>query len=263
VSPGSPHPRTPRDSAWWLAALRTVLFAGGAWLLIAVFTLTLPLLALFHLRFRYAVLTHWARISLGWLRLTCGLGYRVRGRENIPRATAVVLSNHQSAWETLAYQAIFPPQVWVLKRSLLKIPLFGWSLAMLKPVAIDRGGRSKALRQVLEQGQQRLADGMWIIVFPEGTRMPHGTLGDYNPGGAMLAERAGCPVVPVVHNAGAYWPRSGFPIRGGTIDVVIGPAIDTRGQRSKQVNQQIQAWARTTYDGLIGVPGRPTAEHTE
>ena len=169
ATPGAPL----RGPHRWLALLRTLLFAVGAWLFITLFALAMPLLLPLHLRQRYAVLTRWSRISLWWLRLTCGLDYRVSGREHIPATGgAVVLSNHQSAWETLAFQSIFPPHVWVLKRSLLWIPLFGWCLALLRPVAIDRGGHSRALRQVIDQGSERLQDGMWLVVFPEGTWCP-------------------------------------------------------------------------------------------
>jgi len=146
-----------RGNAYLVAALRSLLFIAGEWLLVVLFTLSLPLLFFLPLVHRYAVLTRWSRFALAWLRLTCGLDFSVRGREHIPAGSAVVLSNHQSAWETLAFQSIFPPQVWVLKRSLLWVPFFGWSLAMLRPIAIDRGGHSKALRQVIDQGCDRLA----------------------------------------------------------------------------------------------------------
>lgn len=243
-----------RGVAYLVTALRTLLFIVGEWLLAILFSLSLPLLLFLPLRRRYAVLTRWSRYTLAWLRLTCRLDYRVSGREHIPGGSAVVLSNHQSAWETLAFQSIFPPHVWVLKRSLLWLPFFGWSLAMLRPIAIDRGGHSKALRQVVDQGRERLAGGMWVVVFPEGTRMPPGALGPFNPGGAMLAERAGVPVVPVVHDAGSYWPRSGFPIRPGTIQVAIGPPIATAGRKAKAINRDAEQWIGETQPRL----GSPT-----
>lgn len=250
-----------QGSAWLLAMLRTGAFAAGAWLFVIVFTLTLPLLPALRLQARYAILSHWSRVTLWWLRVTCGVDYSVTGRSRIPRGTAVVLSNHQSVWETLAFQSIFPPQVWVLKRSLLRVQLFGWSLAMLRPVAIDRGGHSKALRQVIEQGRARLAEGMWVVVFPEGTRRAPGRLGAFNPGGALLAERAGVPVVPVVHDAGRCWPRLGFPIRAGTVRVAIGDPIATVGRRAKEVNRLAEQWIRETYPELADAPQddpRPT-----
>ncbi len=243
-----------RGFAYLAAALRTVLFSLGQWTLLIAFQFALPLLPLLSLRQRYAILTRWAHLTLGWLRLTCGLRFAVHGLEHLPRGPCVVLSNHQSAWETLAFQLIFPPQVWVLKRSLLQIPLFGWCLAMLRPIAIDRGGHSKALRQVVEQGRERLADGMWVVVFPEGTRVPPGTLGAFNPGGAMLAERAGVPALPVVHDAGTYWPRGSFPIRPGTIEVRIGPPIETAGRKAKAINAEAEAWITAELPRLKGSP---------
>jgi len=239
-----------RGPALISASLRTVLFALIAWLFLALFTLALPLLPALRLRQRYAILTYWSRITLWWLRVICRLDYRVSGQERIPTGSAIVISNHQSAWETLAFQSIFPPHVWVLKRALLRIPLFGWCLAMLRPIAIDRGGRSKALRQVIDQGRERLADGMWVVVFPEGTRMPPGALGSFNPGGAMLAERAGVPALPVAHDGGTYWPRGGFLIRPGTVHVAVGPPIDTARCKAKEINRQAEAWIRETLPTL-------------
>ena len=241
-----------RGIAYLVAALRTLLFMLGKWTLLIAFQLTLPVLPFLSLPQRYMILSHWAGLTLGWLRLTCGLDYRVTGREHIPDSGTVVLSNHQSAWETLAFQSIFPPQVWVLKRSLLWIPFFGWCLAMLRPIAIDRGGHSKALRQVVEQGRERLADGMWVVVFPEGTRMPPGELGPFNPGGAMLAERAGVDALPVVHDAGSYWPRGSFPIHSGTIQVTIGPPIATAGRKAKAINADAEAWIAAELPRLGG-----------
>jgi 1-acyl-sn-glycerol-3-phosphate acyltransferase len=243
-----------RGLAYLVAALRTLLFTLGQWTLLIAFQLALPLLPFLALRSRYRMLTHWARLTLGWLRLTCGLHFEVRGREHIPSTPCVVLSNHQSAWETLAFQLIFPPQVWVLKRSLLWLPLFGWCLAMLRPIAIDRGGHSKALRQVVDQGRERLAEGMWVVVFPEGTRMPPGQLGPFNPGGAMLAERAGVPALPVVHDAGTYWPRGSFPIRPGTVQVRVAPPIETAGRKAKAINAEAEAWIAAELPRLKGSP---------
>lgn len=243
-----------RGFAYLAAALRTLLFTLGQWTLLLGFQLTLPFLPFLALGQRYRLLTHWARLTLGWLRLTCGLDFVVHGKEHIPDAPCVVLSNHQSTWETLAFQLIFPPQVWVLKRSLLWLPLFGWCLAMLRPVAIDRGGHSKALRQVVEQGRERLADGMWMVVFPEGTRMPPGTLGPFNPGGAMLAERAGVAALPVAHDAGTYWPRGSFPIRSGTVEVHVGAPIETAGRKAKAINADAETWIAAQLPGLAGTP---------
>lgn len=179
---------------------------------------------------------------VAWLRITCGLRHRVVGLENLPPHPCVILSKHQSAWETIAYQAIFPAQAWVLKRELLWIPLFGWGLAATRPIAIDRKAGVRALDDVVKQGTERLAGGRYVVVFPEGTRMPPGERGRYNPGGAMLAARAGVPVAPVAHNSGSYWRRRGFMKRSGVIEVRVGPPIDVEGRRAKQINAEAEAW---------------------
>ena len=191
---------------------------------------------------RNRFLAQWPRSIIWWQKVICGLNYEVTGRENIPDGNGVILSKHQSAWETFALQLVFPPLTWVLKRVLMWIPIFGWGLAAVGSIAIDRKGGTKALKQVIEKGTERLKKGLWVVIFPEGTRTPPGQSGKYNPGGAMLAVRSGYPVVPVAHNAGSYWPRSGWPIRPGVITMVIGPVIETEGLKPAQVNEQASTW---------------------
>ena len=184
----------------------------------------------------------WARMIIAWLRLTCGLSHRVAGLDNLPDEPCVILSKHQSAWETIAYQKIFPAQAWVLKRELLWIPFFGWGLAATRPIAIDRSAGIRALDEVVKQGMDRLADGRYVVVFPEGTRMAPGQRGRYNPGGAMLAKKADVPVVPVAHNSGSFWSRRGFLKKPGTIEVRVGLPISVADRRPKQVNAEAEAW---------------------
>ncbi|MBV6449136.1 MAG: 1-acyl-sn-glycerol-3-phosphate acyltransferase [Nitrosomonas sp.] len=172
----------------------------------------------------------------------CGLRYRIIGAENIPKTPSIVLSKHQSAWETLAFQEIFPPQVWVLKKELLRIPFFGWGLAMTSPIAIDRSARKKALEQIVEQGKDRLKQGFWIVIFPEGTRIPPGQRGKYRIGGAWLATHTNVPVVPVAHNAGEFWGKNSFVKHPGTITVSIGQPIDPTGMEAGELNAQVEAW---------------------
>ena len=191
---------------------------------------------------RNRFLTGWPRAIIWWQKVVCGLRYEVIGRENIPERNGVLLSKHQSAWETFALQLVFPPQTWVLKRILMWIPIFGWALAAADSIAIDRKGGTKALKQVIEKGTQRLKKGLWVVIFPEGTRTPPGQSGKYNPGGAMLAVRSGYPVVPVAHNAGSYWPRSGWPIKPGVITMVIGQVIKTEGLKPAEVNELATTW---------------------
>lgn len=191
---------------------------------------------------RYRIITTWSRWVTALAKTLCGIEYRVLGRENLPAQPSIILSKHQSAWETLAFQVIFPPQVWVLKRSLLFLPFFGWGLAMMSPIAIDRHSGTRALRQTLAQGRARLNAGWWIVMFPEGTRIPPGTRSRYHPGGAWLACKAGARVVPVAHNAGTLWGRNAFVKKKGTITVSIGPAIDPHGLSAEQVIAKVEDW---------------------
>ncbi|MDC8446362.1 MAG: 1-acyl-sn-glycerol-3-phosphate acyltransferase [Nitrosomonas sp.] len=191
---------------------------------------------------RYRVTSTWTRMILFLLEHVCGLHYHILGAENIPDKPSIVLSKHQSAWETLAFQKIFPPQVWVLKKELLRIPFFGWGLAMTSPIAIDRSAGRSALDQVVEQGRDRLQQGFWVVIFPEGTRIPTGQKGRYRIGGAWLATHTGAPVVPVAHNAGEFWARNAFIKKPGTITVSIGKPIDPSGMEPNALNAQVENW---------------------
>ena len=194
---------------------------------------------------RYRIIRQWARWQMFMLVKLCRLHYRVEGSGHLPPGAAVILSKHQSAWETIAFQEIFPPQTWVLKRELLWVPLFGWALALLRPIAIDRRAGRKAIEQVIEQGRERLQSGIWVVVFPEGTRVAPGTRRRYGVGGAVLAAATGYPVVPVAHNAGSFWPRRGFLKKPGTVRVVIGPVIDPRGRKAEEIIRQAEEWIET------------------
>lgn len=204
---------------------------------------------------RSRIIGYWAHFIIWWLKLTCGLSHELTGGENIPHQPCVILSKHQSAWETIAFQTIFPPQAWVLKQELLKIPIFGWALAISQPIAIDRRGGRKALDSVVDQGLDRLGNGRFVIVFPEGTRMAPGERGRYNPGGAMLAVRAKAGVLPVAHNAGEFWPRRGFIKRPGVIRIAVGPMIQTEGKRAKQVNREAEQWIEGAMTRMARLTG--------
>lgn len=215
--------------------LRSVLFMLGYVASTVLFSLLSLLLWLIPSRaVRYHVMSQWARAMLVWLRWTCGLSYRVHGQVH-HQTPSVALVRHESAWETLALQAILPRQAWVLKRELLKIPFFGWGLAIMWPIAIDRNAGRAALKQVIEQGKVRLADGAFVVVFPEGTRMPAGQLGKMNIGGAMLAEKSQAPVVLITHNAGQFWAKGAFLKRPGVIDVFISEPLPT-GLSASEIN---------------------------
>ena len=222
--------------------LRSSLFALALLLVtppyaaIALLTFPLPPLT------RNRIISGWSRLVVWLARVLCGIRWRVEGQEHLPRRPAVILAKHQSAWETMAFQVIFPPQVYLLKRELLWIPFFGWGLALTSPIAIDRSRGAAALRRLVRLGKERIERGFWVVVFPEGTRIPPGERRKYQPGGAMLAEHCGAPVVPVAHNAGLVWPRNAFIKRPGTITVRIGPAIDSAGRDAKTINAIAEQW---------------------
>ncbi len=225
-----------------LAAIRSTIYMGLQVIITApyaIFTLAcFPLSA----HNRYLVTSTWTRTMLFLLRVICGVNYRVLGEENIPKTPSIVLSKHQSAWETMAFQKIFPPQVWVLKKELLRIPFFGWGLSMTSPIAIDRSSGKAALDQVVEQGRDRLKQGFWVVIFPEGTRIAPGKRGKYKIGGAWLATHTDVPVVPVAHNAGEFWGRNAFVKHPGTITVSVGKPIDQTGLEAGELNAKVEAW---------------------
>ncbi len=222
--------------------LRSLIFNLGMWLMVIPFTLLALVLIPFPALFRSRMVAGWARFVLWWLGLTCGLYYRVVGREHIPDHSCVILAKHQSAWETIALQAIFPPQIWVMKRSLLLLPFFGWALWALRAIAIDRSAGREALKQLVSQGKNRLAIGLNVVVFPEGTRIPPGQRGKYHIGGAWLATHAGAEAVPVAHNAGEFWRRNSLLKRPGTITVSIGAPISTADMKADELNRQVETW---------------------
>lgn len=221
-----------RSSIWWVVFFFSTIF----------FAILAMLLVLVPAKTRFTVITSWCRLNIWTLKWICGVKYHVEGRENLPEGAAIVMSKHQSSWETIAYCFIFPPQVWVLKNSLLKIPFFGWGLALLNPIAIDRSAGSAAMEQVVSQGRDRLEKGFWVVVFPEGTRVAAGEKRRYKLGGAVLAAETGYPVVPVAHNAGRLWPKNQFIKWPGEITVSIGPVIQTSGIKPDQINKQAESW---------------------
>jgi len=212
------------------------------------------ILALFTMPFsaltRYRLISGLAYSIMWLLRVICKIRMEVRGMENIPQEPCIVLCKHQSAWETFALQTVFPPQVWVLKRELLWLPFFGWGLALTSPIAINRSKGKEAMRQLLDQGKQRLTAGFCVVVFPEGTRMPYGVRGKYKIGGALLAESSSAKVVPVAHNAGRYWGRNAFVKRPGTIIMSIGKAIDSKGLKADEINRQAEEWIESEMERI-------------
>lgn len=192
---------------------------------------------------RYWMITGWCRSILFVVRWLNGIRYRIEGFENLPDGPAVLLSKHQSAWETLAFPALMPrPLCYVFKRELLYVPFFGWTLGLLKMVHIDRKAGKNAFESVARQGKARMAEGAWVIMFPEGTRTPTGKQGKYKTGGSRFAIATGAPVVPIAHNAGRVWPRNSFIKYPGIVTVSIGKPMDTTGLTPDEVNTRVEKW---------------------
>lgn len=223
--------------------LRSILFM----LVLAIVTPPYALLMIFcfplpHRVRRYTAVP-WVFMTIWLIKHVLGIDYRVQGRENIPDRPAVILSKHQSAWETVVLQQVFPLALFVWKRELKwQLPFFGWALAVIPMISIDRGAGKNALRQLVDQGRLRLSQGYPVIIFPEGTRVAPGHHRRYKIGGAHLGVEAGAPVLPVALNSGEFWGRNAFFKRPGTITVSIGPAIDPTGLSAEDVNSRAQAW---------------------
>jgi len=242
--------------------IRSFLFTIIMIVTVPVFVLPGLLLYPFPYKIRYGFLSCWAKSIVWWLRIICNLRHEVINPEEIPTGPAIIFCKHQSAWETIALQAIFPPQVWVLKKELIKVPIFGWALQMLESIAIDRSSGRKAVEQIAEQGKQRLETGKWIVVFPEGTRVAPGQRKKFGIGGAVLAEKSGYPVVLVAHNAGDYWRRRSLIKRPGVIKVVIGPTIDPKGKTAAEIKELAEQWINDTVDEISEKNAMPVVEYT-
>ena len=191
---------------------------------------------------RQKFISQWAIFCIWWLKITVNIKTKVIGQENILHSSCIIISNHQSTWETLAFQTIFPPHTWVLKRELLWLPVFGWSLALLNPIIINRGDKLNAIKKVIRQGSDRLKKDISIVIYPEGTRQPYKQLGAYQNGGSAIAKKTGHSIVPVYHNAGKLWAKGSFIKKPGEITVVIGKAISNSDLKPSEVTERIRHW---------------------
>lgn len=245
-------PRVPAWRSWapvqWLGSVlfTALLFAGSfVWGLVIVVFGWLPFRQL------YGFARAWARWHLWLGEVLCGLSWTVEGREHIPREGAhISMWKHTSAWETIAQMIVFPPQAWIYKRELHWIPLIGWAAWLLKGIGIDRGAGHRAVNQVLDQGRERLAAGIWILIFPEGTRVQPGQTRKYGMSGALLASQTGALIVPVAHNAGDFWGRRGLVKKPGLIRVVIGPPVASAGRDPRELNREVEAWIEQTMRAI-------------
>lgn len=222
--------------------IRSLLFYLGVLVITPIFSILAILLFPLNNVTRSRIASGWAYCTIFWLKLTCNLGVSVKGLDNIPKHPSIILSKHQSAWETIALQTIFPPQIWVMKRELLMIPFLGWAFMALAAIPIDRSSGREALKKLVAHGKDRLARGLWVVIFPEGTRTAPGQRAKYHIGGAWLASHTHSTVVPVAHNAGRYWRKNSFKKYPGTIQLVIGPPIETAGLKPDEVNQRVENW---------------------
>ena len=214
-----------------------------------VATLALALILL-PFKVRYAFVRSFAVMNVALLKSLCGLNYEIEGQENIPAETAIIFSKHQSTWETMALQLVFPPQTFVVKRELMWVPFFGWGLAVLKPIAINRSAGRNAIKQVVQQGIDRLKAGIWVVIFPEGTRVRPVQSMRYKLGGAILAAESGYPIVPVAHNSGEFWPKKQFLKKPGTIKLVIGPPIPSAHRKPEEILAEAETWIETTMERI-------------
>jgi 1-acyl-sn-glycerol-3-phosphate acyltransferase len=222
-----------RSSVFYLGYIIATVIWGG---LSVLFAWILPL----RTRFTF-IIGAWTRFSLWWLKVTCGVRYQIEGLENLPDKPGVVFARHESTWETLFLQTLLAPQATLIKRELLHIPFFGWAFSLLKPIAIDRKNPRGALKKLISDGQSRLNDEIWVVLFPEGTRMPTDRLGRFQAGGAALAIAAGAPITVIGHNAGQHWPAHEFLKKPGTIKVRIAPPIYPEGRDSKTLTRAARA----------------------
>lgn len=213
-------------------------------MIITTIMIGVVLLATFFLPFkmRSFFTTIYAKSNIIALRVFCGIKHEVKGLENIPNEPCIIFSKHQSTWETLALQLVFPAQTFIVKRELMWVPFFGWGLAMLKPVAIDRKAGRNAMEQVVKQGRERLEQGIWLVIFPEGHRYKPGTKTKYKKGAGVLAEKTGYPVIPVAHNAGEFWRKKQFVKTPGIVKMHIGQVISTKGKRAEDIVEEGRQW---------------------
>lgn len=225
-----------------LSLCRSVLFTAILFASVPPYSLVVIAARVFGWPAAYQATVGWARAMVWLCRILCGLDFSVEGQQHVPERNSVVLIKHSSAYETLVQLLLFPRQSWVLKRELMWAPFLGWGLAALQPVAIRRTAGRSAVEQVVTQGTERLSQGIWVVIFPEGTRVPPGETRRYGISGTLLAQATGRRLIPVAHNAGDFWPRRGWRKKPGTVRFCIGPAIDPEGRDPRKVNAEVQEW---------------------
>ena len=234
-----------------MAVFRFILFNAICWAATLIWAPALFLVWPLGAKYSYAVAVSWTRLVAFLAKHMCGLTYSVEGQENFPQQTCVMFLKHSSAFETYMQIVLFPRSCWVLKRELLWVPVWGWTLFPLKAIAINRSKGRSAVKQVIEQGRQRLAEGINVSVFPEGTRMPPGETKRYGKSGTLLAQATDCKIVPIAHNAGYHWGRRQLAIKPGHVTFVVGQPVDPAGRDPGEVNDEIQQWVETTVAEIV------------
>jgi 1-acyl-sn-glycerol-3-phosphate acyltransferase len=237
--------------------VRSLLFTSLLFVTTMAFGVVVLLSALLPLSIeqRYVIPRYWGLFECWLAKAVCGMNYVVEGRENLPSRPFVSLWKHSTTWETMAQMFVVPPASWLLKREVLWIPIVGWAVGTYKPIAINRSAGHSAVNQVVKQGRARLAAGMGVVVYPEGTRVAPGQTRKYGVSGALLAIEAGVPVVPIAHNSGYLWPRRSLLKKSGTIYVVIGKPIDPTGLDAREINRRAQEWIEATIAEIVTRPG--------
>ncbi len=214
--------------------------------------IVMVLISPFEYKYRAALARFWALLQMWLLKVCCGMTYEIQGAENLPSCPYIALPKHQSTWETIASNFLFRQPAWIFNKELFMIPVFGWGLYLTKSVGIDRGTPRAALNQLVAKGGALLKQGRTMVVFPEGTRVPPGESAKFEPGGSLLAVRTEIPVVPVALNAGEFWPKESFRKYPGHIKVIIGPVIESKGLKARELNEKVESWMKKTMKENFG-----------
>lgn len=231
--------------------IRSIIFTIVMWTYIFIQSFLSILSFPFPLRYRYGMITRFISFTILSLKVICKVNYKIEGLENIPKDRAgIILSKHQSTWETFLLPTLFKEPAIILKRELLWVPFFGWGLATVDPIAIDRSKKASAMEQIISKGKKCLAAGRWILIFPEGTRIPFGKIGKYRSGGARLAVATGAPIIPIAHDAGRLWPKRKFIKEPGTVHMVIGPLIETTNRKPEELTEEVKKWIEGTIQRI-------------
>jgi 1-acyl-sn-glycerol-3-phosphate acyltransferase len=233
-----------------MSALRTWLWILVSCLFVVLFGIPLILSRLINRRLPWLIGKSWGAFELWLLKMICGLSFTVEGTENIGEQPGVALIKHSSAYETLAQLVIFPQQCWVLKQQLIWSPFFGWALMALGAIPIDRSAGRNAVSKVIAIGKERIEQGNWVAIFPEGTRVPAGETKRWGISGILLAQAAHVDIVPVAHNSGYFWPKEGWTIRPGKIRFVIGKSVSPVGKDPRELAETLRSWVDTETEKL-------------